>query len=524
MNLLTDPLLRVQTRAELRSMNLPALLEALGRDEVEHLVGIQRHQEDAFHVFLCYLAGAVLSRQESKDPVQDQDFWRRGLRTLAGEAGDAAWTLVVDDLSRPAFMQPPLPPEDHQKLKPKAETPDALDLLVTSKNHDVKQNRATRSHPDSWVYALVSVQTMDGFAGQGNRGISRMNSGYGNRSVVELIRTRRPGGRWRDAVARLLEHRRDVLAGPYGYDPQGLVLVWTELWDGGTSLPLSRLDPFYVEICRRLRLRGSDAAVVRADFLSSSADRIAAKELRGMVGDAWLPVDLGPPDARRAGEKALTVSPAGLTPELLRRLVFADGLELTPLQKPMPDWRGDLWLRVSVLVRGQGITEGFHEREIPIPPRAQRRLFGQRGALKSTPLAALAKSATEIAGQMQNRVLKPAVFTYLEGAPEKLQFDRDSVQAWWTRFEQRFVSLWFDGYFPWLWSVPDDFDEEVQLHEWTVRMRDLARRVLREVEQTMPQHAGFPYRIRVRAEQRFLGALYSVFPSLKEVAHERSAR
>lgn len=522
MNLLTDPLLRVQTRTEVRLMNLPELLEALGRDEVEHLVGIQRHQEDAFHVFLCYLAGAVLSRRESKDPVQDQDFWRQGLRALAGGAGDDAWTLIVDDLLRPAFMQPPLPVEEHGKLKVKALTPDALDLLVTSKNHDVKQSRAVHSHPDSWVYALVSVQTMDGFSGQGNRGISRMNSGYGNRSIVELIRTRRLGGRWQDAVVRLLDHRRHVLNGPYGYDPQGLVLVWTELWDGRTSLPFSRLDPFYVEICRRIRLRGAGDKVTRADFLSSAADRIAAKELRGIVGDAWLPVDLGQADGKDSVEKALTVSPAGLTPELLRRLVFEERLVLTPLQKPMADWRGDMWLHVSVLVRGQGITEGFHEREIPIPPKAQRRLFS-RGEERKV-LAALARSATEIAGQMQNRVLKPAVFTYLEGAPEKVHFDRDSTQAWWTRFERRFVSLWFDEYFPWLWSVPDEFDEDLQLQEWTVRMRDHALAVLREVEQSMPQHAGFPYRLRVRAEQRFRGALYSVFPSLKEVAHERSAR
>lgn len=523
MNLLTDPLLRVQTKNELRLLNLPELLEALGRDEVEHLVGIQRHQEDAFHVFLCYVAGAVLSRHGSEDPVQDQDFWRQGLRSLAGGAGDDAWRLVVDDLARPAFMQPPLPPGDHDKLKVKALTPDALDLLVTSKNHDVKQSRAIHAHPDTWVYALVSVQTMDGFAGQGNRGISRMNSGYGNRSVVELIRTRRLGGRWRDAVVRLLNHRRCVLDGPYGYDPQGLVLVWTEAWDGQSSLPLSRLDPFYVEICRRIRLRGTGDTVLRADFLSSTADRIAAKELRGIVGDAWLPVDVGPVGGKETEEKALTVSPAGLTPELLRRLVFEDGLVLTPLQKPLSDWRGDLWLHVSVLVRGQGITEGFHEIEIPIPLKAQRRLFSRTEEDRKA-LAALARSATEIAGQMQNRVLKPAVFTYFEGAPEKLSFDRESAQAWWTRFERRFVSLWFEEYFPWLWSVPEEFDEDLELHNWAIRIRDHALTVLREVEQSMPQHAGFPYRMRVRAEQRFWGSLYAVFPSLKEVAYERSAR
>src|SRR5690606_12271089 len=134
------------------------------------------------------------------------------------------------------------------------------------------------------------------------------------------------------------------------------------------------------------------------------------------------------------GEKALTVSPAGLTPELLRRLVFGDRLVRTPLHHPLPDWQGTLWLRVSVLVRGQGITEGFHEQEIPIPQRVRLRLFGGSREEREV-FADLARAATEAAGMMQNRVLKPAVFTYLQGAPEKLKLDREAVVAWWTRCE-----------------------------------------------------------------------------------------
>lgn len=517
MNLLTDPLLRVETSHGQREMNLPQLLEALGRDEVEHLPGIQRHQEDAFHIFLCYTAAAVLARVPERSPVQSELFWRDGLRLLAGKAGEEAWHLVVADLSKPAFMQPPLPASDHQRLRPKATTPDALDLLVTAKNHDVKQARAARPHPDAWIYALVSVQTMDGFAGSGNRGISRMNSGYGNRPVVELVRTRRSGGRWRDAVVRLLQHREDVLAGPYGYDPHGLVLVWTEPWDGEQSLPLSRLDPCYVEICRRIRLRVvDDGPLLRADFVSSAADRIAAKDLRGIVGDGWLPIDLGSGnDAKEGGEKALTVSPAGLTPELLRRLIFGDRVVRTRLHYPSPDWEGTVWLRVSVLVRGQGITEGFHDQEIPIPQRVRRRLF-EVSREERQAFADLARAATEAAGLMQNRVLKPAVFTYLQGAPGKLQLDRDAVAAWWTRSMSRFEVLWSQDYFPWLWSRPESFDTTSELREWILLLYGHAQTILREVEDSMPHRAGRTYRARVGAERRLRSSLYTVFPWLKE--------
>lgn len=523
MNLLLDPLLRVQTYQGLCPMSLPTLMAALGRDEVEHLPGIQRHQEDAFHVFLCYLAGAVLARRGHVDPAQDEEYWRHGLRTLAGAVGDDAWTLVVDDPGRPAFLQPPLPRADRDKLKLIADTPDALDLLPTAKNHDLKQARAACAHPDEWIYALISLQTMSGYYGRGNPGISRMNGGFGNRSIVELTRSQRPGGRWRDAVQRLLLHRQHVMNADFGYQDGGLVLVWIEPWDGRSSLPLSRLDPFFVEICRRVRLRGEGISVA-AEAVPSESNRIAAKELNGVVGDPWLPVDLRGSDAGHTrGEKALTVPPVGLGAELLRRLVFADGVALTSLQRPATGWKDELWLTASVLVRGQGTTDGFHERRIAIPPPARPRVFGPPE--RRDPFAALSKSAIECAGTMQHRVLKPAVLAYLSAAAEKAPLDRESIQAWWRRFSGQFEGWWSEAFFPWLWSVPEPFDDRTVLTEWVIRLRDGALTVLREAEQALPRHTGRQYRALVEAERRFWAALYAKnnFPFLKEEKHEHTA-
>ena len=178
-NLLTEPVLRVVTNQGKRRMNLPELMSALGRDEIHHYEGIQRHQEDAFHVFLSYLSGAILVRCNLTDPVQNEEFWRQGMRGLTQGIGDDAWCLVVNDLTRPAFMQPPLPLEDHEKLKPMendrtiAQAVDAMDVLVTSKNHDVKKAKAVLPELDSWFYTLISMQTMSGYFGRGRYGISR---------------------------------------------------------------------------------------------------------------------------------------------------------------------------------------------------------------------------------------------------------------------------------------------------------------------------------------------------------------
>jgi len=512
MNLLTDPILRIEKPGEMLSLDLPTLLEALGSEDVMGFAGLQRHQEDALHVFLSSLAAAILARGGSAKPMHDADFWRRGLRDLAGDARDDAWCLVVDDLSRPAFMQPPLPKADHQRLKPLARTPDGLDLLPTARNHDIKQSRSLRARADAWFYALVSLQTMSGQYGRGQPGISRMNTGYGNRSVVEMIRDPAPGPRWRDAVERLLLHRRQILEEPFGFDAQGLVLVWLEPWDGSQGISLSLLDPLYIEICRRVRLIRDEHGMSAANT-TAEAPRIDAKRMRGVVGDGWLPIDLGK-RGRGEGqeEKALTFSAQGITPEHLRRLVFGDGVRLTPLQLPGSGWHERAWLRVSVLIRGQGTTDGFHEQSVLLPRKIQRRLFGSPGARDC--LADLSRTAIEYAGVMQNRVLKPSSFTYLQAGPETLDFDQDAAKSAWERFARSFANRWSVEFFPWLWSVPEEFDEEEVLEAWALRLRDHALEILKELQASVAIHTGRRYRAAASAERVFWGALYNRFPLL----------
>ena len=191
LNLLTDPLFRVAGEKGIEHLNLPSLLAELGKDTVDYFVGIQGYQHDPFHVFLCYLAGAILARDGAVEPVQGEEYWRVGLLKLAGSAGHEAWQLFSDDYTRPAFMQAPLAGE---KRKPSSimDTPDQLDLLLTVKNHDLKKKRAIATQVDTWIYALINLQTVSSYHGSNNYGISRMNGGSGNRAIVELFRNRDP--------------------------------------------------------------------------------------------------------------------------------------------------------------------------------------------------------------------------------------------------------------------------------------------------------------------------------------------
>lgn len=514
MNLLTDPLFRVETEKGVESLNLPALFAGLGQNNVHHFVGIQEYQYDAFHVFLCYLAGAVLARRGRIDPVQDEEFWRDGLLGLAGNSGHEAWRLISDDDTKPAFMQPPLQGE---KRKPSTvmHTPDELDLLLTAKNHDLKQSRAAVAEIDTWLYALISLQTMSGFSGRDNFGIARMNSGYGNRAIVELFRNHEPGWRWIDALRRLLAYRTHILEGSFGYDSQGLVLTWLAPWDGSSSLELAELDPFFIEICRRIRLRGEDRdRVEHADFFPSVQRRISAKDLNGVVGDPWLPVDLkGIDRGKNAGVKALTFPPGGITAEHMRRLLFEEDLKLGMLQKPGPDWEGDYWLSVSVLVRGKCITDGFHTWKMRIPRQRVPSIFGRSAGRDE--LQELSRDAIAYAATMQHRILKPAVFSYVLGAPKKFNFDDPFGNSAWARAAIRFESLWSTEYFPWLFSVPDPFTEQEQLSRWVGILRDNALTVLRETENGFANHSSRQYRILTETRNRFWGGFYKNFEFMK---------
>src|SRR5690606_18182620 len=117
---------------------------------------------------------------------KDADYWREGLLDLA-EGISSAWHLFVEDVTQPAFLQHPWRSWEADAsdfrvktsrgktvLDPKARRPDELDVLVTSRNHDVKMARVVADDEQAWIHALLLLQTTSGFLGQGNYGIVRM--------------------------------------------------------------------------------------------------------------------------------------------------------------------------------------------------------------------------------------------------------------------------------------------------------------------------------------------------------------
>lgn len=258
-NALKGEIIKVRTTArQVRQVTLPELLALLMVDEVESLAALRPHQRFPLHCFLAQVGAMAMLAAGEPEPPQQEGRWRDLLRGLTPEfPGDEPWTLVVDDLSKPAFMQPPIPEGSWQALKETEATPDALDMLVTAKNHDLKAARLDAAAPDHWLFALITLQTWEGFLGRGNYGISRMNGGFASRPFIGAAPA---SGGWgaqlkRD-ILRLVDRRHEIIKdNPLHAAYGGLCLLWLEPWDGTTFFDPAKLDPYYVEICRRIWLR-----------------------------------------------------------------------------------------------------------------------------------------------------------------------------------------------------------------------------------------------------------------------------
>lgn len=512
-DLLRDQLFRLHSAdGEEHHATLPAVLARLGGGgDVASFSALQAHQVHAWHAFLVQLAALALHRGGETDPGHDEAAWLERLLLLTDGASEP-WTLVVPDLDRPAFLQPPVPEGTLDRFKGQVLEPDALDILVTTKNHDVKAARIASPSPEHWVYALVSLQTTQGYSGRHPPdacyyGIIRMNGGFGNRPCFGLSPSLDSASRFRRDLQVLLGECTMSLAGAYGYPAEGgAALLWLEPWNGADTIPLQQCDPFFIEVCRRVRLVQERGRVV-ARTAPSKAKRIAASVDTGDTGDPWTPV-------RIEDGAALTLDGSGFTYRRVQQLLFDGDYRLGPAAVVQPNDRGDMWLVAQALVRGDGRTDGLHTRTIPVPSRIRHRL-GHPEQRKS--LAELAQRQVEQAALVDRKILNPALCTLLQGAPEKIDLKDRRARRWRDRFDAEVDR----AFFPRLWENADLDPLEAE-HRWTGLLRDLALAQFEDAIRSARVSDARRYRAVAVAERVLRGALRNNFPSLFPPAERRS--
>lgn len=495
LSLITAPLIRAVISGEVRRLTLPQTLAALMRDEVETFSALRPHQRHAWHMLLAQLAAIALHRADMPEAPTDAAAWAELLLELTGRA-EEPWSLVVAALSRPAFLQPPVPEGDLAILKNPIPTPDALDVLITAKNFDVKAAVAAEAEVDEWLFALVSLQTMEGFLGAGNYGIARMNGGFSARPFLGLAPVGGPGAHLRRDVRALLAGRGALLTLYPDYDPDGVALVWLEPWNGKDSLSPTRLDPWFIEVCRRIRFAPEgDGFVVRG--VGSAAARIDAKAMNGVTGDFWAPVN-------DADGKAFSLDARGFSYRVLCRLLFGEGskriFRLPPAMVAQPG-EGDMVMVARGMARGQGKTEGFHERLLPVRRAMVRALASDD---RRQTLGQIAERLQKEIEQISKALRFACAVVAIGGGDEKpVKDDYARAEPFTRRLEAEADAGFFD-------ALQDrDAQGEAAKGPWLRHLVRHAEELLAEAAETIPCPSRHRWRARVRAPGAFRGALLS---------------
>jgi len=523
-NLLSQPVFQVAPGG---AVTLPGLFAALARDDIESFPALRPHQVPGWHMFLVQLAALALHRAEASDIPTDEAEWTRALRGLTpGYDADEPWCLIVENWGQPAFLQPPVP--DGVTLGNSLATPDSLDLLITARNHDLKQAVARDGGAEDWVFALVSLQTGEGFGGAGNQGIARMNGGSSSRAMLSLaplppvtakVMSPRPGAWFRRDVAVLLE-TRDAELERYqhlDYRPTGgLGLTWLAQWREGEQLQIKDLDIWFIDVCRRIRLAtGPDSLIGWRG--NSKATRINAKHLNGALGDPFAFV-------HKTENKSLTLGGRDFDYRILSDLVLGDDWALSLLSQPASFERENetLALVCAALARGNSKTEGFKSRILPIGGRISRALTlgPKRKALHQ--LAQAQMKAIEIFDKAMGYALALAA----AGG------DRDKIKkehyAYTSESRAQFDRVADDLFFDHLWARYDAQERGADaLKQEESRFAEAlftpADRLFRAALPTIPCAGIYRHRAEARATDAFRGRVHHAYPELFERQQHKEA-
>lgn len=514
-NLLTQPLFHALPSGWL---SLPGLLACLARDEVDSFPALRPHQAPAWHMFLVQLAALALHRAGAGELPHTEQEWAQLLRGLTLEfPEDEPWCLVVDDWSKPAFLQPPVP--DMVTLKTAVSTPDSLDLLITSRNHDLKQEVSRHAEAQDWVLALISLQTGEGYGGAGNHGIIRMNGGSSSRSMFGLapligeqskVIAVRPGNWFCRDVTVLLATRKTQWSEQAfrGYpETGGIGLIWVIPWKESEQLGLQDLDLWFIEVCRRVRFKTVNGKIF-AQSGNSTSQRISGKQFKGAIGDPWTPVHV-------TEGKSFTLAGRSFDYSTLIEILFSGDWELPLLARlaTHESSNATMALVTEALSRGNSKTEGFKSRILPIGGKISHALtLGP----KRRELHELAKAqVSEI--EKFDKALRMALALAAAGGNSKSM--RKEHYAYCTTASSSFDRAADTIFFDHLWKRYDAQEQGEEALKFEAKrfagaLKDSATAIFESSLSSIPCPSLWRPRAEARAKSKFRSMIRNVFPEL----------
>lgn len=535
-NLLNEQLITVQDPDGRKTQaSLPDIFAMLEENQVESFPLLRPHQSAPWTCLLTQLAALALEESGETLPPLDPEEpwtmvgrhepekWAQLLRALTpGYPEDEPWCLVVSDVTKPAFLQPPSSTEaSAEKCFDKVDlTPDNLDLTITRKAHDLKPGLIAVPRIEEWLFAIVSLQTNAGFLGAENYGIARQNGGHGKRICSSLGSSRTIGGRWGRNVRVILDHIDDLYSELYEAE-NPLRLLWLLPWDGekGSSIFVGDLHPLFVEVARRIRCVEKDGGlcVTRG---GTKDWRVAAEDFHGALNDPWTPLIDDEGDVKAYGGD---MSYRGLQ----KVLCFSHKPLLLQWHQKYDGSKNQLVL-FEGLMKGKGKTEGVAFRALPVSS-AVRRLFSSPDLTKENEIASAMLNLVETA---ENKVLKVALATSAQARRPSfngaIEWNGPDVDDWIPTVIREMDKEVDDLFFPALWNelergagARDDSDKT-----WTDRLRELVEKYFELGMKTLSLGSEMNLKGIAQGRNRLFGLmknLLPVAPCLKEGENEHGA-
>jgi CRISPR system Cascade subunit CasA len=490
-NILTEKLFSVRTDGVNRKETLAGVLfRLMNRENVEFL-RVRPHQEEPWFAFLVQLG--ALCEVLRENPLASVKDFQQALFALAGHS-EPAWCLLTPQ-NDPAFLQPFC---EKGWGTDAWTTPDDVDVLITSRAHDVKPRLMVHPELEDWVYALVSVQTTWGYGGVGNYGCLRNRGPYSARMFARIVPT---GQSASDSFRREVYLWQKQRAHIRSLGLKGkAALLWTMPWSGleEESLQVEDLDPFFIEVCRLYKLVKEENGQVVCVRRSAKATRI--KRTVAEVGDLWTPILV---EGSERSPCALYEAPSlRKTVQILFEAEASASLVIQPEDGPCPilQIRG-----VSRDPSRQGMTMGYVNVEIPLPYTSDEDRV-RMGSRVTTWLAHVHEA------QKFFRNLTTSYAKAEAGAGS--DSDTRMTNGWRAQLEQQVT----DSFWSTLRATKDLEDEDA-LRQWQGMLAAMLKDATRALCETAPVSTGNRYKAVARALNLVGGFIRNQLPL---VAQEES--
>ena len=167
-------------------------------------------------------------------------------------------------------------------------------------------------------------------------------------------------------------------------------------------------------------------------------------------------------------------------------------------------------LVARAMVRGQGKTEGYHERIIPLRPKTVR-LFGRAGGTFRN--WAISQGSVSNKSGIVQRILSHAIQVFAaRGNADKISPEHRALARPWLNKLDEIIDRTFFEHLQTEFDTDDNEERQSIRNRWLLNNNrdgvvDHARSILHNAEASLPSPAMYRYRARVNAEGLFEGRL-----------------